>query len=68
MYKILGIVPIGEKIGYSLGAAAANLDFQKKMIYLKTCYLIHVYFTSYLFIISVIMFTLFSIAFAANVG
>ena len=33
MDKILGKVPIGEKIGYSLGDAAANLVFQMMMIY-----------------------------------
>ena len=32
MDKILGKVPIGEKIGYSLGDAAANLVFQMMMI------------------------------------
>ena len=31
MDKILGKVPIGEKIGYSLGDAAANLVFQMMM-------------------------------------
>ena len=33
MDKILGKVPMGEKIGYSLGDAAANLVFQMMMIY-----------------------------------
>ena len=33
MDKILEKVPLGEKIGYSLGDAAANLVFQMMMIY-----------------------------------
>ena len=33
MDKILAKVPFGEKVGYSLGDAAANLVFQMMMIY-----------------------------------